>query len=135
MEWFIWIDGTQGTGQTVRFGDVGHARCSMGPKRLLERGLFRLKYPCLRGFNGTFLASNVTQVTVISGWNDSYGSMGLVGHAGNLALVMGSMPSPQWVPNGGWKWSFLVKNLHVGAGDSVATFGIYSHPSGCNFRL
>ena len=26
-------------------------------------------------FSGTYLASNVTQVAVISGWNGSYGSM------------------------------------------------------------
>ena len=116
LEWFVWINGTQGTCATSRFRDGGHAKCSMGPKRSLERVFFGLKSPCLRGFNGTFLASNVTQVTVISGWNDLYESMGTKGHVGHLASVIGSMPSPQWVPNGGWRWSFLAENLHVGWG-------------------
>ena len=108
--------GLEGACLTSRFGDGGHARCSMGPKRSLERVFFSLKSPCLRGFNGTFLASNVIQVTVISGWNDLYESMGTKGHVGHLASVIGSMPSPQWVPNGGWRWSFLAENLHVGWG-------------------
>ena len=44
--------------------------------------------------------------------------MGPKGHVGHLDLdsVMGAMPSPQWVPNGGLRWSFLVENLHVGRG-------------------
>ena len=63
-----------------------------------------------------FLASNITQVTVISGWNDSYGSMGPKGHVEHLDLVMGAMSSPQWVPNGGLRWSFLAETLHVGRG-------------------
>ena len=32
-----------------RFGDGGHARCSMGPKRSLKRVVFSLKSPFLRG--------------------------------------------------------------------------------------
>ena len=80
-----------------------------------QRHLFSLKSPCLRGFNGTFLASNVIQVTVISGWNDLYESMGTKGHVGHLALVIWPMPTPQWVPNSGWRWSFLAENLHVGS--------------------
>ena len=42
---------------------------------------------------------------------------GAKGHVGHLDLVMGAMPSPQWVPYpyyGGWRWSFFAKNLHVG---------------------
>ena len=54
-----------------------------------------------------FLASNVTQVAVISGWNSFYSSMGLVGHFKHLALVVGAMPGAQWVPNGDWSGSFL----------------------------
>ena len=42
--------------------------------------------------SGTFLASNVTQVTVISGWNGSYGSMGPEGHIRSLVLVNRAMP-------------------------------------------
>ena len=63
-----------------------------------------------------FLASNVTEVAVTSGWNGSYGSMGPKEHVRHLALVMGAMPSPQWVPNGGWRWSFWAENPHVGRG-------------------
>ena len=59
-------------------------------------------------------ASNVTKVAVISGWNDTYGSMGPDGHVGHLALVMGAMPSPRWVPNGSWRWSFYAENPQVG---------------------
>ena len=36
LEWFVWINATQGTYQTPRIGDGGHARCPMGPKRSLE---------------------------------------------------------------------------------------------------
>ena len=62
------------------------------------------------------MASNVTQVTVISDCNDLYGSMGPKGHVRHLDLVMGAMPSPQWVPNSGWRGSFLAENLHVKRG-------------------
>ena len=50
-----------------------------------------------------FLSSNVTQVAVISGWNDLNGPMGPVERVEHLALVNGSMPSPQRVPNSGWR--------------------------------
>ena len=72
------------------------------------RGSFLAENPHVGGgLNGTFLSSNVTQVAGISGWNDLYGSMRPVGRVRRLALVNGSMTSPQWVPNGGWRWSFL----------------------------
>ena len=48
-EWFVWISGTGGTCQTYRFGYGAHARCSRGPKRLLERGLFQPKIPISEG--------------------------------------------------------------------------------------
>ena len=32
LEWFIWINGTQGAPQAPRIGDGVHDRCSMGPK-------------------------------------------------------------------------------------------------------
>ena len=52
----------------LAFDDRGHAKCAMGPKQSLERVLFGLKSPCLRaGLSGTFMASNVTNVAVISG--------------------------------------------------------------------
>ena len=83
----------------------------MGPKRSLDRVIFSLKSPCLRGVQWQVLSSNVTRAVVFSGWNGLYlyGSMGPVGHVGHLASVMGSMPSPQWVPNGDWRWSFLAE--------------------------
>ena len=61
-----------------RFGDGAPARCSMGLKRLLERVFFSLKSPFLRGLivKFKFLASNVTKVAGISGWNGSYRSIG-----------------------------------------------------------
>ena len=91
LEWFIWINGTWGTSQTSTFGDGGYDRCSMsmGPKQSLERVCFNLKSPYLRGLCGMFLASNVTHVALISGWNGSYGSMGPGGHLRHLDLVMG----------------------------------------------
>ena len=33
----------------LEFGDRGHAKCAMGPKQSLERVLFGLKSPSLRG--------------------------------------------------------------------------------------
>ena len=135
LGWFLWINGTGGTCQRSRFGDGGHTRCSMGPNQSLERVFFSLKSPYLMGFSGTFLASNVTQVTVISAWNDSCGSMGPKGHIGHLASVIGSMPSPQWDPNSGWRWSFFPGKSPCWEGDSVATFGIHSHLSDCNLKF
>ena len=50
LEWFGWINGTLGTYPKSRFGDGGPDRCSMGPKRSLERVVFSLKpAPFLRG--------------------------------------------------------------------------------------
>ena len=46
-----------------------------------------------------FLASNVAQKTVISGWNDLDGSMGPGGHIQSLDLVMGALTGAQWVQN------------------------------------
>ena len=48
-----------------------------------------------------------------------------------LVLVIGAMSSPQWVPNGGWRWSFLMGRIR----GSAAMFGIHSHPSDCNVWL
>ena len=94
LEQFVWNNGTKGICPTPRFGDGVHARCSMGPSRSLERVFFSLKSPCRRGLSGTFLSSNVTQMTVIFIYNDSYGSMEPTGHAGHLDSVMGAMSSP-----------------------------------------
>ena len=91
----------------LAFGDMGHVKCAMGPKQSLEGVLFGLKSPCLRGVGRPFLASNVIKVTVISGWNGSYGSMGPKGHVQSLDLVMGAVPGAQWVQNDRLRGSFL----------------------------
>ena len=54
-----------------------------------------------------FLASNVTQVTVISGWNGLDGSMGPKGHIQSLDLVMGVLTGAHWVQNDRLGGSFL----------------------------
>ena len=68
-------------------------------------------------------------MAVISGLNDSYGSMGPMGHVGRLELVMGAMPGAQWVPNGDSSRSFLALLILMSEGDSMATFGIHRHTS------
>ena len=59
---------------------------------------------------------NGSKTVAGAGAGDSYGSMGPKGHVEHLDLVMGAMSSPQWVPNGGLRWSFLAETLHVGRG-------------------
>ena len=54
-----------------------------------------------------FLASNVTKVAVISGWNGLDGSMGPGGHVRCLDLVMRDLPGAQWVRNDLLRGSFL----------------------------
>ena len=51
--------------------------------------------------SGTFLASNVTKVAVISGWNGLDGSMRPGGHVRclDLVMVMGDLTGAQWVRN------------------------------------
>ena len=108
LEWFIRINGTEGTYQRSRFGDGGPDRCSMGPKRsLLGRVVFSTKSTFLRGLGGTFLASNVTKVIVISDWNGSYGSMGSKGHVRCQDLVMGVLTGAPWVKKDRLGGSFL----------------------------
>ena len=96
LEQFVWNNGTKGICPTPRFGDGVHARCSMGPSRslALERVFFSLKSLCRRGLSGTILASNVTQMTVMFIFNDSYGSMGPTCHVRHLDLAIGAMSSP-----------------------------------------
>ena len=65
-----------------------------------------------------FWASKVTQVTVISICNYSYGSMGPKGDVQCLDLVMGAMSGAQWVQNDHLRGSFLVLNSHVRGGFS-----------------
>ena len=49
FEWFVWINEIWGTYPKSRFSDGGPDRCSFGPKRSLERVVFSLKSPFLRG--------------------------------------------------------------------------------------
>ena len=54
----------------------------------------------IRGkISGTFLASNIAQAAVISGWNGPYESMTPRGHVRHLAAVIGDMSGAQWVQN------------------------------------
>ena len=53
-----------------------------------------------------YLASNVTKVAVISGWNGSYGSIRPGGHVRHLDLVMEAMTGAQWVQNDRLRGSF-----------------------------
>ena len=75
---------------------------------LLGRVVFWMKSTFLRGLSGTFLASNVTKVIVISDWNGSYGSMGSKGHVRCQDLVMGVLTGAPWVQNDCLGGSFLV---------------------------
>ena len=53
------------------------------------------------------MASNVTKVAEISGWNDLDGSMGPGGHVRRLDLVMGATTGAQWVRNDRLRGSYL----------------------------
>ena len=66
-----------------------------GSKAVTGGGHFWPEITMSEGFSDTFLASNVTQVAVISGWNGSYGSMGPRGHTRRLEQVMGAVPGAQ----------------------------------------
>ena len=81
----------------------------MGLKLSLESVFFSLKSTFLRGVQRDVLglASNVTKVTVISGWNGLDGVMGPEGHIQVLDLVMRDMPGAQWVQNDHLRGSFL----------------------------
>ena len=82
------------------------------------------------------MSANITQVAAISVWNDSYGSMGPGGHVRDLARfgdggrAKSSMDPRRWL-----EVVLFGRKSPCRKGDSVATFGIHSHPSDCNFRL
>ena len=81
----------------LAFGDMGHAKCAMGPKQSLVGVLFGLKSGAPMSEGGSAARSwppVSPQVTVSSRWNGSYGSMGSGGHVRHLDLVMGAMTSP-----------------------------------------
>ena len=89
-------------GEHLKFslGDGGPDRCSLGPKRWLERVLLSLKSPFLRGVERYVLGLQCDhKMTAISGWNGSYGSMGPEGHITCLDLVMRAMPGAHWIRN------------------------------------
>ena len=66
----------------LAFGDRGHDKCALGPKQSLEGVLFGLKSPCLRGVPRHIIGLQCHPSGCRLGWNDSYGSMGPVGHVG-----------------------------------------------------
>ena len=80
-----------------------------GPVTVSGAGHFLSKIPISEGkpVAHSYLASNITQVAVISGWNGSYGSMRPGGHITHLAAVIGGIPDAQWVQNSRWRRSFL----------------------------
>ena len=53
------------------------------------------------------MASDITNVAVISSWNGLYGSVGPGGHIRRLDLAMGAMTGAQWVPNYRLRGPFL----------------------------
>ena len=79
-----------------------------GYKTVVGGGHFWPEIPMSEGgFSGTFMASNVTKVAGISGWNGLDGSMGPGGHVRYLDLETGAMPGAQWVQNDHLRASFL----------------------------
>ena len=97
LEWFIWINATWKEHPKFSFGDGGPDRCSLGPKRSLERVLLSLKSPFLRGVERYVLGLQCDQSDCNSGWNGSYGSMGPEGYITCVDLVMRAMPGAHWV--------------------------------------
>ena len=99
--------GPRGHVRHLALGDRGHAKCALGPKHRLEGVLFGLKSHVGGRFDGTFLASNATQVNEFSGWNGLHGSMRPRGHVRHLSLVMGAMKGAHWVRKDRLRLSFL----------------------------
>ena len=70
------------------------------------------------------------------GWNGSYGSMGSKKHDWHLELVMGAIPSAQWVQKGWWKGVFYLKSqCQSQRRVQQHILGLQYHPNGCNFWL
>ena len=91
-----------------RFGDGGHARCSMGLKRSLERIFFSLKFLFLRrGFERHVLGLQCHSHDCTFDRNDLYRSMGPGGHVKHLDFVIVAMSGAQWVQNNRSRGSFL----------------------------
>ena len=105
----------------------------------LWRGSVLSKIPISEGKSrGTFLASNITQVAVISRWNDSYEPMRPKGHVtvthlvavisrGHDRYAMGPKQSLEGVIFGLKSPCLRGVQLHV--------LGLQRHPSGCNFWM
>ena len=60
-------------------------------------------------------------MTVISGWNGSYGSMGPEGHIPSLDLVMRAMPGAQCVQNDCLRVSFFIE-IPISEAESAVHF-------------
>ena len=116
------------------FGDGGHAKSSMGPKRWLEVVLFGGKSPCRMGIQWPLLAYIATQVTVISGCSSLLGSVGPRAYTNYLSQAVGAIVHARWVRNGLWRGSFLAKNPCLRE-IQWRIVCLQCHPSGCDFRL
>ena len=104
---------------------------SMGPRAHTKdlsqavRGIVNARWVCNGLWRGSFLVkkipmsegssvvdcllfdSNVTQMAVMLGQYDSYGSLRPKGLVRHLAFVIGCVPSAQWVQYRRWRGSFL----------------------------
>ena len=109
LEWFIRIGGIRGTYQSLDLvmGDLPGAQCQWVRNDRLRWSFLALNPHVGGGLSGTFFASAVTQLAVITGWDALYGSMGPGGHIRCLDLVMGGMTGAQWVRNDSLIMSYL----------------------------
>ena len=90
------------------------------------------------GFSGRLFASNVTQVTVISGWNGSYGSMRPRGHVRHLAFGDRGHVKCAMGPKPSLELEVLVLfclNSRCLRGIERHVLGLQCHSSSCNFKL
>ena len=96
----------------------------------------------MRGeISDTFLASNITQVAVISGWNGSYGYMRPRVYVGHLTAVIGGCQ----MCNGSKTPKQSLKGVIFGLKSPCSheaegffqqhVLGLQCHPSGCSFWL
>ena len=135
LEWFISINGTDGTCQMSIFGDGNDARCSMGPKWSLERVFFSLKSPSLRGVQRQVLGlqyhpSDCDFRLVWFIRIDGTQGVCLTSRFGDGGHAKSSMGPERWL-----EVVLFWRKISMSEGGSVATYGIHSYPSDCKFRL
>ena len=130
-----WVNATWGTNPMSRFGDTGIDRCSMCPKRSLERVFFSLKSPFLRGVQRHVLGLQCHQSgcnfwLVRFGWiNGTWGicQTSRFGDGGPERCSMGPKPSLERV-------FFSLKSPFL-RGVQRHVLGLQCHQSGYNFWL